>query len=654
MAVDGLLSTDPSKNSLQVVPLTTPPGLTTYLAQVIIADYQNTITNFETAEGLGDINQTLVDDLITRLDDTAPYISYAGTSDAGAPVASFETILAQHADNLFPTTSPPAPIAPKAAARIATNNQEFVQYALISMGAKDTANKYVNSAVNGAALTAHTFTSQDALMTGNLAAISTDINAWGFELCNTGTLFDFKKLDNLGTPQAIIEALMRGNMLGTISDELTAQGLDIVTLTKAINDNPELTLTPMVQKRCYLALQQVNGDKLIDILAALGFLTGGIVTLADLLDLTLVFPTTYDTLTAPKVTLTPPPPFTLQNIYTNAGNITDHFSDVVAPLSAVIPDAIAIGNFVFTCSLSQVTGIRNSSPEAIGSAASQIEDQAGLDNTGVLTRALPTATTDNIKASMGGGSAPNTSFYLSDFLGAPANISNTTGYDVLNTHLPIVQAGGGYTGLALVLQIMREVLGGIDTARVEFTFINSPDDYQIEILVGNPAAGTYNDGVDYDYTAALNALLIELDTAVTNYIAAYPTDHTAMMDAYENLYGAVVAGIKQLWDSNVRFNITHVPGYETSDLSNEPSASFNNPAVDGILAQKSSTLAFAENLGQYGKLVDTGNIASILEAMVQDTLGGDAIIAAMREGRNKDKLGTAGVKGDNEISDKPQ
>jgi len=120
-----------------------------------------------------------------------------------------------------------------------TNNQRFAKYMMSEMGQKETANKYINSALNATSnMCAGTFTTQDALMTGNLSAVKYNVQGWGDELLDSGLLFDFKKLDNLGTPQAIIESLMRSNMLGLISDELNLKSITIFHLFKALRDNP--------------------------------------------------------------------------------------------------------------------------------------------------------------------------------------------------------------------------------------------------------------------------------------------------------------------------------------------------------------------------------------------------------------------------------
>ena len=666
MAGDGLIA----DTALARVPLNTA-AINTYLAQAIVAKYQTTVDAFVVAEAATDIIQDRVTDLVQALDPTAPYISNSGSSytdgNGDYVTGNATTILNQHVANLF------------------QSNQQFVLYALIGMGEVDKANKYINAAVNSAALTAQTYTTQDALITGNLAAVSSDANAWGHELIASGTLFDFKKLDHLGTPQAIIEALIRGNMLGMISDELTTQGLDVVTLKKAIKDNPDLMLTPLVQKRCYYVLQRVDGDKLIDILEMLAFQTPGINLLADLMDLTKVFPTTYTTLTAPK-------DGTLRPIFTNAGNITDHFSDVVAPLSAVIPDDIAIGNNVFTCSLSQVTGIRNSSPDGIGSAACDIEDNEGLGILSVLPEAVPPEIAQSIIDDFAGGSGPNGSWYLTDLLGAVTAEPHNTIYPLLNTNFDSVELTNGFDDIDLVLDEMLAVLAGnrdyIDPGggtpfdyiqltepwkvlrpfsvltitpgtdyyiqfpgTTDFTLLGAADNNVGTFFTANATAPTgtgmvTEDGyyLSHNEDQPLIDLLDGLQYHAEQYIVAYPTEHAAMLPAFNLSNSSILASLDIFWDANVRWYRTYIDGRETIGTT---------APTDGLPANKGSTFAFAENLPNYGKKTDKGNIAEILEPMATDTLGGNAIIAAMREGRNAAKISGAGIKTDTDISDKP-
>jgi len=615
MSVEGLLD----NTALTETTLNTAD----YLAQAIVADFATTLAAYIAGETATKITQTTVDAFASSMDLTTPYISNA-TVSGDITTDYYTTILEQHAENLFPT------VAPATQAQIDTNNQIFVQYAMIAMGQKETANKYINSALNATSdLCAGTFTSQDALMTGSLSSINRNVNEWGDELYDSGSLFDFKKLDNLGTPQAIIESLMLVGMLGFISDELTLKGIDIVPLVRAIQDNPTQVLSPIVQKRCYEAFELVTGNKLRDILKAMHFVTPGIGTMQDLLDLTKVFPTTYKTLTAPSNGV-------LQNIYNNNGSITTWVANLSSPIIAVIPDEQAKSNWAFVISLGQVRGILNSTPGQIGSAAGSVQGNRGLLKTGSLTETLPDSTADYILDSMGEGSGPRGTYYLTDLIGAPAGLPFNENMAIIVTNLNAVFADGGLDDLAEIFLVMRDVLNGT------YTYYDDPGSGPVFDYIEIPAPLPGN-GVQYSsYTAALNALMVEQAIAVDVYIAAYPTEHAVTLDAFTASLKGVVGGIQQLWDANVRFQTTYLTNYETND-----------PAQNGIAANKKTTMAFAENLGQYGKKTDKGNIASILEAMVTDTLGGNAIVAAMREGRNQNELDASGIKGDNQISDKP-
>jgi hypothetical protein len=624
MALEGLTA----ETALAIVPANT----NNYLSQVIVADYINTIAVYQAdlyvpstqedsdfsygnptySGNPNGITQELIDKFIHRLDNSAPYISNAAPADASS-TASYTKIFDQHVKNLF------------------SSNQQFVLYALIAMGAVDIANKYVNAAKSAETLSSQTFTSSDALITGNLSAVTTDVPNWSEELAASGKLFNFAKLDSIGTPYAIADALIRVNMLGFISDELEANGLSARLLSNAINDNPDQVLVPAVQKRCYDAFILVTGAKLGRILEVLGFISPGITNLGDLLDLTKVFPETFSTITAPNGNI-------LSNIYNTDGSLTTYTAALATPLIAVIPDPQAKANYAFTCSLSQLKGIRNSSPDRISATGACIEDNTGLQYTGNLTEPMPQSIIDGIFSDFGGGSGPNGTFYLSDLIGAPAALPDNSNIAIMDTNFNIVQDAGGFDDIAEVLEVMRDVIGRVYD--VLGTDADGDDifDY-IEIPVPLPAAGIYTGTKSVAKTAALNALMVELDVAVAAYIAAYPDNHNALSTAFASSSNGIVAGIKELWDANVRFKTTYVAGYETNDS-----------ALDGLPPNKAATQTFAESLHIYGKKTDQGNIVAILEALATDTLGGNAIVAAMREGRNLDKLSDAGITGDNLIS----
>ena len=66
---------------------------------------------------------------------------------------------------------------------------------------------------------------------------------------------------------------------------------------KQIRIAPNATVTDSVQKTMYLAMTQITGNALTQILQLLGVTTAGITTMADLLNPVKLFPNSFQTLT---------------------------------------------------------------------------------------------------------------------------------------------------------------------------------------------------------------------------------------------------------------------------------------------------------------------------------------------------------------------
>jgi len=590
MAGEGLLTDVPEDMALA---LNTDYDISTYTDQPIVVDYTNTIAVLQSdlvSGGNPDgISQARIDSVTHALDNTVPFLTNVTPTAQAVDTANYDTLLNQHLVNIFPS------------------NGQFALYLMIAMSQMQTANKYINSAVNGAKLTEQTFTSMDALMSGNITAVSTDVQAWGQELINSGNLFSFAKLGAIGTPQALLESLIAVNMLTSIADELALQGIDVFDLQRVISDDPTRELKPATQKRCYDAFTQVTGSNLEEILVVLEFVTPGIVVLSDLLDLTKVFPDTFQTLTSLNNGV-------VEDIYIDTeGTIADYVAAFSTPATAFMPVNQAKANYAFCISLMQIKGISKSTPQLIGSAASSIEGNDGLDATGGLTEPLPATTTDAILAKFEGGTGP-------------AGMPQSTNIDIMNTVIDTLETASALDDIEEILLTMRIVISQIWET-------GAPP--ELEIPAPWPGQGLWP-----TRNSAINNLEDALNTAALALMAAYPTETADATTAFLGSTSSVVNEIKQLWAADIQFETTYVTGFETND-----------PTLNGIPKDDKTTLSFAENLHSYGKKTSKGDIVVILEAMATDTQGGNAIIASMREGRNLSKLAESGVSSDAKIDD---
>jgi hypothetical protein len=157
---------------------------------------------------------------------------------------------------------------------------------------------------------------------------------------------------------------------------------------------------------------------------------------------------------------------------------------------------------------------------------------------------------------------------------------------------------------------------------------------ELEIPVGEPAAGIYN-----NKTQAMAALQIVLEAEVAVLTGAYPTEVAAVNAAYQASIDHILLELATLQTANITFAITYT-SFDTVDAFAPPGST-------------QTTLGFIETLHSAGALTDKGNVAEILEKMVTTSRGGQAVIAAMREGRNLKRLSDANIINDTEISSDP-
>ena len=175
---------------------------------------------------------------------------------------------------------------------------KFVQALSIADGYADQTNTFVNSAVNSQTYLGNTFTTTNAMITGDITSVNLATTAFAQDLANLGSLIDLANLDNLGAPLALVQRIVTtiGNV-PVLSVYFIDQGVpeDVV-----INlNNPTISVIDSVQKLMYQAMLRITGEDLSQILRVVGVTTTGINTMADLLNPVKLFPLSFQSLTAP-------------------------------------------------------------------------------------------------------------------------------------------------------------------------------------------------------------------------------------------------------------------------------------------------------------------------------------------------------------------
>jgi hypothetical protein len=244
------------------------------------------------------------------------------------------------------------------------------------------------------------------------------------------------------------------------------------------------------------------------------------------------------------------------------------------------------------------------------------------------TQPISDAVKDFYLSSLAGGSGPDGTFLITDFFGTAAGVpgtaSLTTVIEILNARV----ADGTLSNLAEIYLVMKNVVSGV---------YGNPVSGPVVIPAGLPGAGTYN-GIppadpDPGVTPAEQAfqVLVPLaQAAIAAAATAMGTDTTTLNNAFIGL-------------------ATHV----TKEPVNQAKASINlNELTAG---DQTSVMSLITNITSLGTEVAVGQTAQFFENIVDtNSAAGQAIIGAMREGRNKVQLSDVGINSYDIVPDTPE
>jgi hypothetical protein len=219
---------------------------------------------------------------------------------------------------------------------VAVNNQilgnsdigKFEQVFSAAQSFVSQTNQLIKTTLNANSTTNTTgYTSQDNLSTGGISSISQAFSAFGADLAQLGFLIDLNNLNNIGSPAAVLQ------QLASVTN--TTPALNTALLNVGIPEsaiaNPESTdFTDQQQRLIYIAMTQITGTELQQILSLLRVTTAGLTTMADLLNPVKIFPRSYNTLTAPTAN-------GLRGIYINSTGTVNSRLETELPASVLAP-----------------------------------------------------------------------------------------------------------------------------------------------------------------------------------------------------------------------------------------------------------------------------------------------------------------------------
>jgi hypothetical protein len=175
---------------------------------------------------------------------------------------------------------------------------KFIQALNLAQSYGATTNQFINSSVNSQTYLADTFTTTNDAITAAITEINLDTTALATDLTNLGQLINLRDLGNLGSPLGLIQQIYSvTGAIPSVSVVFVAAGIPTETVLNFTN--PTASVTDSIQRLMYVAMTQITGTGLQQILQVMGVTTVGINNMADLLNPVKIFPNSFQTMTVP-------------------------------------------------------------------------------------------------------------------------------------------------------------------------------------------------------------------------------------------------------------------------------------------------------------------------------------------------------------------
>lgn len=309
-------------------------------------------------------------------------------------------------------------------------------------------NKAIMSSVNSTEFLDGTFSNMNDLITGDLTGVSLTTTKFGQDLITSGKAIDLSTLSTFGLPSNLLKTLNKFNGITQTVSLVLISVIPGNTVTEILNG---AQATTEQERLMYAAFSLIVGDSLTEALVALNCKLQGLESLADLLNVQKLFPTSYETLTVPmyNTEILPTNSKTYYPIYVGGGinlNLkgtaiveqvgsqipagTPPISDGIGTtdaqliplgfgsyLQTIMPDDIAIGCGAFSVTMLQVKNITSIPVEKLAQVAISLETMQGLTTNSTSVPVDTTLATSAISA-LALGSGPYGTYTMADFFGS--------------------------------------------------------------------------------------------------------------------------------------------------------------------------------------------------------------------------------------------
>ena len=478
-----------------------------------------------------------------------------------------------------------------------SDNTKFTQAYFELTTYMDALNARINTNNNSELLNL-TFTQVNGGMnyvtTGATNVVTSNYQLFASDLLLLGNLINFDRIDDFGLPSRLLAQISAstGRRLPELNELMVIAGFNQQEINSSASGETVFTLEQ--EKSLYNILLGIEGETLTALKALLGVRTDNVEVAADLLDLRVIFPRSYTTL----------------NCILTKSSLVPIYTDAVTVNMSLLPqfeNDPVINQYLGGSPNNSYNKLKKILPpdealavKAFANSIKQVKNYQAL-TTGSFATALL-------------GVQDNTDLPLIN------QLQDLIPSDVQNYYAQDLALGTG-TGNLVVLD---DLFGTISSNTVETAFDNAV------VLINSLDTSTVETELQslYDSLIAGNASgnISGVDSAIGNLVA-------------NNAANVSTLNTETLALGNLLYRNIYNQRVSVMDW---------NELID---ADQQSAISFSQELHQIGtdRQYGTGNMISRIANI--DNLGGQAVEAALREGKNQEFLNLAGVELDNEIPD---
>lgn len=310
-------------------------------------------------------------------------------------------------------------------------------------------------------------------------------------------------------------------------------------------------------------------------------------------------------------------------------------------LQQIIPPDQALANKALAISLQQIAGITNMTLPMLANSVVNLETTRDLPQISSLEEAVPSSVANYYINNLGNNGQP---LVVCDVLGIAA------GYKVADAFINTVStlANTNVTYLTTIYQTMNSVVGNV---------YGDPINGPVTIPSGKPAAGTYYANIGNVGNVSNVVITTAADNAFTggagddgNGNAQPATGPGLLSVAYPEIANIGSNSAGQVASLNSYFNSMASQVVLEKSLQAQAQIDFANLTPNS----RPTVYSLIYSLPYNGQQNEQGGLFQFWEGVADiTTFTGQAMVAAMREGRNQTYLDNAGIQTNNHVPADP-